>query len=139
MATTDAILAELQDQGARTIQLIEALQASNERQRESNELLRSRLGAATGSDPSALAGAGETSTPASLHAPDSPGPLKSYSHGNHVPAGVMTTDPLRNEKEVLKLLGNERLMPYERDMNDSLEEIADLFITRYESIANHNH
>ena len=51
----------------------------------------------------------------------------------------MTTDPLRNEKEVLKLLGNERLMPYERDMNDSLEEIADLFITRYESIANHNH
>ena len=78
MADTDAILAELQDQGARTIRLIEALQASNERQRESNELLRSRLGAATGSDPSALAGAGETSTPASLHAPDSPGPLKSY-------------------------------------------------------------
>ena len=88
MATIDAIFEELQDQGARTIRLIEALQASNERQRESNELLRSRLGAATGSDPSALAGAGETSTPASLHAPDSPGPLKSYSHGNHVPVPV---------------------------------------------------
>ena len=129
MATTDAILAELQSQGARTIQLIEALQASNDRQRESNELVRSRLGAATGSDPSALAGAGETSPPASSHAPNSLGAFKSYAHGNHVPAGVMVSDPLRNEKEVLRLLGSERLMPYERDMNDSLEEIADLFIT----------
>ena len=47
MADTDTILAELQDQGARTIRLIEALQASNERQRESNELLKSRLDALT--------------------------------------------------------------------------------------------
>ena len=37
MATTEGILAELQGQGARTIQLIEALQASNDRQRESND------------------------------------------------------------------------------------------------------
>ena len=91
MATSEAILAELQNQGARTIQLIEALQASNDRQRESNELVRSRLGAATGSDPSALAGAGETSPPASSHAPNTLGAFKSYAHGNHVPAGVMVS------------------------------------------------
>ena len=99
MATAEELLEAIRDQGDRSIAMIAEMQAVAAAQREANRIAIERLGAAQGSDPLAVAGTGETAPPASSHAPDTLDPKYSYEHGNHVPSGATTQDPLRFEKE----------------------------------------
>ena len=129
MASAEELLEAIRDQGERGIALVSELQAVAAAQREANRIAIERLGAAQGSDPPAVAGTGETAPPASSHAPDTLDPKYSYEHGNHVPSGATNQDPLRFEKEVMKTLGDERLDPYERAVDDQLDDIADRLVT----------
>ena len=101
----------------------------SDQQREANRIALDRLGTAQGSDPLAVTGTGETALAASSHAPDMLDPKYSYEHGSHVPSGVTPSDPLRYEKEVMKILGDDRLDPYARDVDDQLDDLADLLVT----------